>query len=128
MSNNVSMQTTDFITRTKKFVYDDPRDFSFEDYITMGTVKGKFWSAELMGPAVIRETFESFLDCDMFDAFDMVSVAYAIDSRITAHKQENNRELVELYTNMLNETEKYVKDNYDEYDIDFFEHSVHDYN
>lgn len=117
---------TDFMTRTEKFNYDDPRDFSFEDYISMGRILGEFWSTELLGIAAVKDHFEKFLDHEEYDAFDMVSVAYAIRSRIIGNEQENKRELVELYTDMFKRTEKYVKENFDEYDVDFFEHSVYD--
>lgn len=117
---------TDFLNRTEKFNYDDPRDFSFEDYISMGRILGEFWSTELLGIAAVKDHFEKFLDREEYDAFDMVSVAYAIRSRIIGNEQENKRELVELYTDMFKRTEKYVKENFDEYDVDFFEHSVYD--
>ena len=117
---------TDFLNRTEKFNYDDPRDFSFEDYISMGRILGEFWSTELLGIAAVKDHFEKFLDHEEYDAFDMVSVAYAIRSRIIGNEQENKRELVELYTDMFKRTEKYVKENFDEYDVDFFEHSVYD--
>ena len=126
MSKNANIQTTDFMTRTQKFVYDDPRDFSFEDYISMGRILGEFWSTELLGIAAVKDHFEKFLDCEVYDAFDMVSVAYALMSRITGNEQVNQSELVELYTDMFRRTEKYVKENFDENDVDFFEHSVYD--
>ena len=117
---------TDFLNRTEKFNYDDPRDFYFADYISMGRILGEFWSTELLGIAAVKDHFEKFLDREEYDAFDMVSVAYAIRSRIIGNEQENKRELVELYTDMFKRTEKYVKENFDEYDVDFFEHSVYD--
>ena len=126
MSKNANIQTTDFMTRTQKFVYDDPRDFSFEDYISMGRILGEFWSTELLGIAAVKDHFEKFLDCEVYDAFDMVSVAYALMSRITGNEQVNQSELVELYTDMFRRTEKYVKENFDGNDVDFFEHSVYD--
>ena len=117
---------TDFLNRTEKFNYDDPRDFYFADYISMGRILGEFWSIELLGIAAVKDHFEKFLDHEEYDAFDMVSVAYALMSRITGNEQVNQSELVELYTDMFRRTGKYVKENFDENDVDFFEHSVYD--
>ena len=126
MSKNANIQTTDFMTRTQKFVYDDPRDFSFEDYISMGRILGEFWSTELLGIAAVKDHFEKFLDREEYDAFDMVSVAYALMSGISGNEQANQSELVELYKEMLKRTEEHVKENFNESDICFFEHSVYD--